>query len=1074
MTLPRPGIGLTAVRRPLYTPRVVRCPSCGEENPARFRLCGFCGAALAASVPERETRKTVTILFTDVTGSTGLGERLDPESLRAVMGRYFASMREVIERHGGTVEKYIGDAVMAVFGVPVAHDEDALRAVRAGAEMRDALERLNGALRAERGVTLEARTGINTGPVVVGPGGPGEAIVVGDAVNVAARLQAAAAPGEIVIGTTTCALVRDAVEVGPPESIELKGKAEPVVAYRLHHVTPGAEGHRRHLDAPMVGRERELEMLRQAFERAASGRSCQLFTVLGTAGVGKSRLVAEFLDGVWDRARVVRGRCLPYGEGITYWAVAEIVRGAAGIEDGDDAGTERGRIDAFAAGLPEAAAIARGLTGLVGLESSAAPEEIVWSFRRALEHLADEGPLVVLVDDIHWAEPVLLDLLESVADLARDSPILFVCPARPELLDDRPTWGGGKLNATTILLEPLTEGSALALIDALVPGGALPPAVRARIADAAEGNPLYVEEFLGTLIDDGALVPGDGGWTATRDLESIAVPPTIAALLAARLDRLAPDERTVAERASVMGRVFEQAAVLAVSPADGRPAVPRSLLGLVRKELIRPDRSGLAGGDAFRFRHLLIRDAAYERLPKAERAELHERFGGWLELAAGDRRSEVEEMVGYHLEQAFRYREELGPPDERARGLAGRAAQRLIGAGGRAFDRSDIAAAVNLYGRAAALLDADDPARLAILPDLGAALDSAGRADDAGACFAEALALAEASRDERTLAYARLMRLFTWGSGDLLSPSECRRAADESQALFESLGDDRGLALAWQVRAEASWTEGRAGDYEAALARALEHARRAGAHRDEAQIIYGLSVVLVQGPTPVPEAIGRCRDILAHAPGDRGIEMAMAHALAHLHAHLGEFEPARVLAARCQAIAAESGQRAEAAGLVEVAWDVESSAGDHEAAERIVADGCERFAAMGGSNPMLDRCLAQSRLALGRAVDVDRLIENAAKATGWLRANWVRIVALARAAAGELDEAEALAREAVLNLSTTDMIVFHSTALVTLGDVLRAAGRAPEAEEAFRQALGLYRQKGSLIGVGIAQGRLAG
>jgi len=1051
---------------------VIRCPSCGEENPARFRLCGYCGAALAAAPPARETRKTVTVLFTDVTGSTALGERLDPESLRAVMGRYFASMREVIERHGGTVEKYIGDAVMAVFGVPVAHDEDALRAVRASAEMREALERLNGVLRTERGVTLEARTGINTGSVVVGPGGPGEAIVVGDAVNVAARLQAVAAPGEIVIGSTTQALVRDAVDVGPAESIELKGKAEPVVAYRLYSVTPGAEGHRRHLDAPMVGRVRELEALRQAFDRAASGGSCQLFTVLGAAGVGKSRLVAEFLGTVWDRARVVHGRCLPYGEGITYWAVAEIVRQAAGIGDGDDAGIERGRIDAFVAGLPEAAAIARGLIGLIGLESSAAPEELVWSFRRALEHLADQGPLVVLVDDIHWADPALLDLIESVADLARDSPILFVCPARPELLDDRPTWGGGKLNATTILLEPLTEGSALALIDALVPGGALPPAVRSRIAEAAEGNPLYVEEFLGTLIDDGALLPITGGWAASRDLESIAVPPTIAALLSARLDRLAPDERTVAERASIVGRVFEQASVVALSPVDGRAGVGRSLLGLVRKELIRPDRSGLAQGDAFRFRHMLIRDAAYERLPKAERAELHERFGGWLELASGDRRSEVEEMVGYHLEQAFRYREELGPVDERARELARRAAHRLIAAGGRALERSDIAATVSLYSRAAALLDPADPARLAILPDLGAALDSSGRFDDSRACFAEAVRLPEAAGDERALAYARVVQWLT--SGYDLAPTEWRRVADESAAIFEPLGDDRGLALAWHLRADASWAEGQAGGFETGLARALEHARRAGAHREEALIVYALGMVLVQGPTPVTGAIERCRDILAQAPDDRGIEMAMDHALAHLYAHLGQFELARPLAARSQEIAAESGQRAEAANLAEVAWDVETLAGDHDAAERMIAESCDRLTAMGEPNPAFERYLTQSQLALGRPVDVDRLNELSAKSKGWQRANRLRVVALARAASGELDEAEAQAREAVGILSATDMIVFHAEALLTLGDVLRAAGRAPEADAAFQQALDLYRQKGSLVGVRTAQGRLAG
>jgi class 3 adenylate cyclase/tetratricopeptide (TPR) repeat protein len=1051
---------------------MLRCPSCGEENPERFRHCGYCGAALASTAPARETRKTVTILFTDVTGSTALGERLDPESLRDVMGRYFASMREVIERHGGTVEKYIGDAVMAVFGVPVVHEEDALRAVRAAAEMREALVRLNVGLRGERGVTLEARTGINTGSVVVGTGGPGEAIVVGDAVNVAARLQTAAAPGEIVIGDATHELVRDAVEVGPAESIELKGKSEPVVAYRLHQVAAGAEGHLRRLDAPMVGRERELDVLHQAFDRAVSARSCQLFTILGAAGVGKSRLVAEFLGAVRDRARVVRGRCLSYGDGITYWPAAEIVRQAAGIEDGDSAERARERIDSFVAGLPEAAAIARGLVGLIGLEASAAQEELVWTFRRALEHLADQRPLVVLVDDIHWAEPTLLDLIESVADLARDAPMLLVCPARPEFLDDRPGWGGGKINATTILLEPLTEGSALELIDALVPGGVLPPAVRARIADAAEGNPLYVEEFLGMLIDDGALVADADGWTASGDLDSVAVPPTIEALLSARLDRLGSEERAVAERASVVGRVFEQSSVVALSPATNRADVPRNLMALVRKELIRPDRSGLSQGEAFRFRHLLIRDAAYERLPKAERAELHEHFAGWLDSAAGDRLSEVEEIVGYHLEQAFRYREELAPVDERARELAGRAAERLIAAGRRAHERSDIAATVNLLGRAAKLLDPADPTRLAILPDLGRALDSNGRFDDARACFAEAVERSVTAGDERALAYARVLQCLSLGSE--VTSQDRRRVADESDAVFERLADDRGLALCWRLRGSTSWAEGKAAGDEAALARALEHARRAGAHREQTRIAFDLSADLVQGPTPVLDAIRRCQEILAHAPDDRGIEMAMSHALAHLHARLGQFELARPLAARCREIAAESGQRADAAILTEVAWDVETLAGDLEAAERIIAEGCDRFAAMGQPSPMLESFLALSQIARGRAVDVDRLTEIAAKETGWLRATRLRVIALARAAAGDLDEAEAQARAAVEAFTTTDFLTFHADALLTLGDVLRSASRPSEADAAFQQALDLFGQKGSLVGVRIAEARLAG
>jgi class 3 adenylate cyclase/tetratricopeptide (TPR) repeat protein len=1050
---------------------VIHCPACGQENPERFRLCGYCGAALGTSSPARETRKTVTILFTDVTGSTALGEQLDPESLRDVMGRYFASMREVIERHGGTVEKYIGDAVMAVYGVPVVHDEDALRAVRAAAEMRTALERLNADLRTERGVALEARTGINTGSVVVGTGGPTEALIVGDAVNVAARLQTAAAPGEIVIGSATHELVRDAVEVGPAEPLELKGKAEPVVAYRLHRVAPGAEGHRRRLDAPMVGRARELDALHRAFERAVSDGSCQLFTILGTAGVGKSRLVAEFLGSVRDQARVVRGRCLPYGEGITYWAVAEIVRQAAGIKDGDAAGTERERIDAFVAALPEAAAIARGLAGLIGLEASAAQEELVWAFRRALERLADEGPIVVLVDDIHWAEATLLDLIESVADLARDSPILIVCPARPEFLDERPTWGGGKLNATTILLEPLAEGSALELIDALVPGGALPQAVRTRIAEAAEGNPLYVEEFLSGLIDDGALAADTNGWTASRDLESIAVPPTIQALLSARLDRLAPDERALAERASVVGRIFDQPAVVALSPADRRPDVPRNLLGLVRKELIRPDRSGLAQTDAFRFRHMLIRDAAYERLPKADRADLHESFAGWLDASAGDRRSELEEMVGYHLEQAFRYREELAPVDDRARDLAGRAAERLIAAGGRALERSDIAATVNLYGRGAALLEPNDPARLAILPDLARVLYASGRFDDAKAGFAEALERSEAAGNERALARARVMRYLLLDSD--LSSGDIRRMADECQAIFERLGDDRGLALALRLRGSASWMDGNVAGDEVALARALEHARRAGSHWEEASIVFDLSIDLYFGPTPVSDAIRLCNDILAAAPDDRAIEMPVAHALAHMHARLGDFDLARSFAARCQEIAAESGQRNEANTLKEVAADVETLAGNHQVAERLLREACDWHIAMGQPHRTLEGLHGLAQVAAGLPVDVERLAGLAAAVSDTRRALLEAAMAGAHLNAGRLAEAERDARSAVDFYTGTDFINFHAQTALILGDVLRASGRGEEAGTTFQQALDLYRQKGNLVGERDALARLA-
>jgi class 3 adenylate cyclase/tetratricopeptide (TPR) repeat protein len=1006
----------------------------------------------------------VTALFCDLVGSTTLGETHDPEVLRPLLDRYFAEVRSAVERHGGRVEKYIGDAVNAVFGLPTAHEDDALRAVRAAVEIQYRLT----VLAAGAAIPLAARVGVDTGEVLVpGDGRP----LIGDAMNVAARLQASAEPGSVLIGEPTYRLVRDAVVAEAVAPLTLKGKAEPVPAYRITAVASLSPMRTRRLDAPMVGRAREAALLAGAFERAASDRACVLFTVLGAAGAGKSRLVEEFL-GALDPAdaTVLRGRCLSYGEGITHWPLAEMVRRAAGIDDADDAERARERLERFTAVLPEGTAIARGLAGLVGLEVGVAREELVWALRRSLEHLAGERPLVAVFDDLHWAEQALLDLVESVALLARHSPIFFLCEARPELLDDRPSWGGGKLNAMTIMLEPLAGGDTLELIDALVPGQALPPAVRDRVAEAAEGNPLYVHEFIGMLIDDGAL--GQEGWTGASDLASIAVPPTIHALLSARLDRLSADEHAVAERASVVGRSFDTPAVLAMFAVEARPMVPAALDSLTRKELIGPDLAGATWGQAFRFRHHLIRDAVYERLPKAERADLHERLAGWMDLSAGDRRSEIEEIVGYQLEQAYRYREELAPVDEDGRAVARRAAERLASAGRRAFERSDIAATVNLLGRAAALTEASDPIRLAVLPDLARALDSSGRFDDARACFAEALDQSRAVGDARALAYARVLQCLVFELEVTLE--ERHRVADECYAVFEQARDDRGLALCWRLRGAAMWRAGRGIGDEASLARALEHARRAGAHREEVLIADGLSASLALGPTPVPDGIRRCHAILRGAPDDRGIEMAMSHALAHLHARLGQFDLARPLATRCREIAAESGQRAEAAHLTEVVWDVETLAGDHEAAERIIAEGCAAFAAMGKPHPMLESFLALSQIALGRAVDVERLETMAADKRQATRALLEHAIAAAYLSSRRLAAAERCARSAVDYMAATDLITMHADASLQLGDILRAQGRHSEANEVFHRADDLYRRKGTLVGVAAVQERLAG
>jgi class 3 adenylate cyclase len=577
----------------------VHCSECGATYPDGARFCSQCGKRLVVAAPPVEQRKTVTALFCDVTGSTALGERLDPESLRRVLARFFDLARATIQAHGGTVEKFIGDAVMAVFGVPVVHEDDALRAVRAAAELQAALEPLNAELRREVGVALQLRIGVNTGEVVTGTA---ERLATGDAVNIAARLEQLAAPGEVLLGQGTLRLVRDAVTVQSAGPVLLRGKTQGVPAFRLMGVDFSAPATLRHLDALLVGRAEELEVLRAAFARVVRERSSALFTLLGAAGVGKSRLVEEFVRDL--DATVLKGRCLSYGEGITYFPVVDIVRTLLK----EDLPAVRALLDD--------AAVAAGIGAVQGsTEDAASSTDIAWAFRKVLEAAASERPVVVVFDDLHWGEPTLFDLIEHVTDLSRSAPVLLFCVARPELMERRPGWGGGKLNATGLLLEPLGSEDAKALIESLIePSSALGDGLRARIALAAGGNPLFIEEMVRYVSD---------GFGAGAD-----VPPTIHALLAARLDQLDADERNVLERGSVEGQSFHRGAVAALG-SDGADLLDR-IVGLVRKDLLRPDRAVLPGDDAFRFRHLLIRDAAYDGLSKASRAELHARFAEWL------------------------------------------------------------------------------------------------------------------------------------------------------------------------------------------------------------------------------------------------------------------------------------------------------------------------------------------------------------------------------------------------------------------------------------------------------------
>ncbi len=521
-----------------YLEAMSACPRCGSANGDSARFCQSCGYGLERDVGvPLHVRKTVTILFCDVTGSTALGERQDPERLRRVMTRYFEVAQTTLERHQGKVEKFIGDAVMAVFGVPCSTRTTPCVRSRA-ADLKAAIRDLNVDLERTHDVRIEIRTGVNSGEVIAGDPTRESSIVSGDVVVVAERLQRSAAPGEILIGEETYRLARDAIRTEPLEPLVVKGKRDRVMAYRLLEVVPGAPAHARRFDSPMVGRNRELSLVESAFDRACRERSCHLFTVLGPAGVGKSRLVAEALAGIGDRARCLSGSCLPYGEGITFWPVLEIVKQLTGITDDDSPAEAQEKIASVLAAEASAELIAARVAQLVGLaETAVAAEEGFWGVRHLLEAMARERPLVVVFDDLNWAEPTLLDLVEHIADWSREAPILLIAMARPDLLDARPAWGGGKHNVTGIFLEPLSESESGRLVEGLLGGGAVDEEALARIQAAAEGNPLFVEEMISMLIDDGALRPENGRWVAASDLSRVAIPSSIQVLLAARLDQ---------------------------------------------------------------------------------------------------------------------------------------------------------------------------------------------------------------------------------------------------------------------------------------------------------------------------------------------------------------------------------------------------------------------------------------------------------------------------------------------------------------------------------------------------------
>ena len=694
------------------------------DTPEEARFCPDCGSALAGSPASVGIRKVVTIVFCDLCDSTALAERLDTETFRRVIAKYFRSMSAAIERHEGAVEKFIGDAVMAVFGVPAVREDDALRAVRAAAGLRVALAELNEELDRHFGVTLEARTGVNTGEVIAGHRSRGDGFVSGDTVNVAARLEQAAPPGEILIGEQTLELVREAVTVEALPPLELKGKAQRVPAFRLVDVDIATRSTGPGFSAPLVGREHELQHLHAAFERAVDRRGCELLTIVGPAGIGKSRLAREFAESVRESATVAVGRCLSYGEGLTFWPLREVVTalvGDAERESGHD--VQSGLLRLLEDG-DEAVVVADRVAGALGWSESAAdPPGTFWAVRELLVATAAERPLVIVLEDIHWAEPILLDLIEHLARTLDGVPVLIVALTRGDLLEVRPGFGG---DAPRLVLQALTGEDSKRLVKHLLADDAVAADFADYVFARAEGNPLFVAELVRMLAEDGQLERSNAGLSAVRS-SLLALPPTIHALLAARMDRLEPGERAAAEAGAVVGRSFGRGALLELIDDGGRPELDAHLDALVGKQLIEADGGRPAGEPTFSFSHVLVRDVAYQGMLKARRADLHARYADWVEREAGERAGEHDEMLGYHLERAHRYRCELGTLDERGRELGARAARRLGSAGARALARGDTRAAVSLLERAVLLLDGDDPARRELTIKLSIALAETGQ-----------------------------------------------------------------------------------------------------------------------------------------------------------------------------------------------------------------------------------------------------------------------------------------------------------------------------------------------------------
>jgi len=1033
------------------------CPSCGSESPEGAKFCNECATPLGTTVSSPEVRKIISALFCDLVGSTTLGEQHDPEVLRPILQRYFAEMRSAINRHGGRVEKFIGDAVVAVFGLPNAHEDDALRAVRAGIEMQERLAALNDT----SPIPLAARIGITTGEVLAaGDDKP----IIGDAMNTAARLQSGASSGTVLIGEPTWRLVRDAVVVEAVEPLHAKGKAVPVPAWRVLEIHPAAA----RVETPLVGRERAMTLLEAAFWNAIEDRACVLVTVLAPPGVGKSRLATSFVAAVREHATVLVGQTPAYGDGVTFAPLVELLSQAAG-RPGGDAEEVATALRQRVANQPDGAAVGDRIAQVLGV-GEALPSEASWAVRRLLEVMASEAPLVVVVEDLHWAEPPMVDLLDAVVDRVH-GPVLVLCLARPELLEQRPTWAVGKPHAITTTLAPLSSEAARRVALYLL-GEHAPALVVDRVCQTAEGNPLYLEQLTAMLADQGLLV--DGRWTGSADVDvDVEIPATLQTLLAARLDRLDPVLRLVLERASVEGRRFRTGGLDALVPDFNIEDLEGAIAALERKGLVHPEDEARG---RWRFAHALVSEAAYRGLSKKLRADLHERLADWMVNEDADQ-ADVDEHVARHLERALRLREELGQRDGRSAALSERAGELFATAGSRAFGALDYITSCDLLGRAASLLPERSSRRLDLIPNLGAALADSGRTEETEALLCEAVEQAREAGSERDALRARVQLLSSRIYG-AATEAEIESAVVETRSAaetFEALADDVGLAEAAIAIEYLESMRGRLAESTQWCSKALHHALSAGRLREAIQAAGDLLIQAIVGPTPFDR-------LAAHAEGlcslGEPVSGSTGHALMAVAAlAAGDNAGFREHEGRWREILDRRGLAwLSAAQGLSIAI-VEISAGEADGAERRLLEAREFFVSVGNVwyTSIADEFLCEAVGAQDRPRDFLRLADAFATSVVVVpdRQNLIkRQVTLARGLLlrGSAVEAVAAARCAVKLAEPTDLVPDHANALLMLADALDTRDQRGDATAARREAIGMLQAKGNLVAVALAGG----